>query len=145
MKLKCSSTQSFGKGDLHGAKHSYELELFYPLFNLWCFLPLSAKMLVINMKTLPDYYVMALELHFAFFFFLHSYLYSYQSRSMNVKRNSIKCCRLFCFLLNVFFIVEVIFLWTERPRTMIYDAKNCLVLQTALFRKDCLKPFLSIL
>lgn len=44
------------------------------------FLPLSAKMLVINMKKLPDCYVMALELPPAFFFFLHSYLWIQEQR-----------------------------------------------------------------
>lgn len=42
-----------------------------------------------------------------------------------MKRSGIKCCRLFCFILNMFFIVEVIFLWTERFRTIVCDTKKC--------------------
>lgn len=61
------------------------------------FLPLSAKMLVINMKKLPDCYVMALELPSAFFFFSCIHICEYKSRGMTVKRSGIKCCRLFLF------------------------------------------------
>lgn len=98
------------------------------------FLPLSAKMLVINMKKLPDCYVMALELPSAFFFpCIH--ICEYKSRGMTVKRSGIKCCRLFCFILNVFFIVEVIFLWTEGFRTIVYDTKKCTADSSVLKRR----------
>lgn len=113
--------QSFGQGDIHGIRHSYQLELFYPLLSFWLFLLLTAKMLVINMKKLLDYYVMALELHSVFFFPFIS-VKTGTKAWMWKSRCGVKCCRIFLLFSKLIFMVEVIFLWTES------DSKKCVVL-----------------
>lgn len=113
LKLNCN-IQSFEKGDIHGIRHSYQFELFYPLFSFWLFLLLTAKMLVINMKKLLDYYVMALELHSVLFCFFSFISVKTGTKAWMWKsRCGVKCYRIFLLFSKLVFMVEVIFLWQK--------------------------------
>lgn len=74
---------------------------YFILCSVCGILLLSAKMFVINMKKLLVYSVTTLELHSPFFFFCISVNTLAEQRHECEIRNDIKCCRLFCFLLNV--------------------------------------------